>query len=303
MSIPKIRIRKFNPEILETRRLHGSPPTIVVIGKRGSGKSTLITDLLYHMHKIPMFICMSGTEEGNGFYGKYMHPLCIHGDYKKEITSNMIRQQRIKLKKCRKAGIDPDTRPDLGVGLLLDDCGYDKKIMSQKDIRLIFMNGRHWKICFIVSLQYMMGMPPDLRTNIDYVFCLRENITANQKRLFDYFFGCFKKFSHFQEAFNECTNNYECLVLDNTSKSTRVEDNVFYYKAKPDRKYKLGSKALWLYLDSRYKEDYDDEDEEQEERSSTVVVKKAPMARIVDSSQDVPKARASRTTKINHYDD
>lgn len=33
MSVPKIKIRKFNPEMLETRRLRGSPPTIVVIGK------------------------------------------------------------------------------------------------------------------------------------------------------------------------------------------------------------------------------------------------------------------------------
>ncbi len=33
--IPNIRIKEFNPRILETRRLAGSPPTIVVIGKRG----------------------------------------------------------------------------------------------------------------------------------------------------------------------------------------------------------------------------------------------------------------------------
>jgi len=283
MSVPKIRIRQFNPELLETRRLHGSPPTILVLGKRGSGKSTLITDLMWHMHKIPMFICMSGTEEGNGFYSQYMHPLCIHGDYKKEITSNLIKQQKDKLKKCLKAHIDPNTRPELGVGLLLDDCGFDKKIMSQKDVRMLFMNGRHWKVCFIVSLQYMMGMPPDLRTNVDFVFCLRENITANQKRLYDNFFGCFKKFAQFQVAFNACTNNYQCIVLDNTSKSTRVEDCVFHYKATPNRKYKLGSKELWNYLDSRYKENFDDDDDELEDPSSSaLIVKKGPMIKILN---------------------
>ncbi len=284
MSIPKIKIRKFNPEILEERRIKGNPPTIVVIGKRGTGKSTLITDLLWHMRLIPMFICMSGTEEGNGFYGKYMHPLLIHGEYKKEIVSNLIKQQRTKLKKCVKSEIDPNTRPDLGVGLLLDDCGFDKKIMTGKDIRMLFMNGRHWKICFMTSLQYCMGIPPDLRTNIDFVFCLRENIAANQKRLYDNFFGCFKKFAHFQEAFVECTNNYECLVLDNTSKSTKVEDCVFYYKAIPDRQYKLGSPDLWKYLDSRCKDDIesDDDDEQEDEKvKSSVIVKKAPMTRII----------------------
>lgn len=280
-KIPKIRIRKFNPEILETRRLHGSPPTIVVIGKRGTGKSTLISDLLWYMRRIPMYICMSGTEEGNGFYSRYMHPLLIHGEYKKDIVQNLIKQQKDKLKKCLKAGIDPNSRPDLGTGLLLDDCGFNKRIMNQEDIRLLFMNGRHWKISFIVSLQYMMGIPPDLRTNIDFVFCLRENIVANQKRLYDNFFGCFKKFAQFQEAFNECTNNYECLVLDNTSKSTRVEDCVFYYKATPNRDYKLGSKDLWAYLDSRYKPEDEDAEEEDGERQTAAIIKKAPMVKII----------------------
>lgn len=278
-TVPKYKISKFNPEILETRRLHGSPPTIVIIGKRHTGKSTLIIDLLWHMRKIPMFIAMSGTEEGNGFYSKYMHPLLVHGDYKKNIVSNLITQQKHKLKKCIKAGVDPNTRPDLGTGILLDDCGFNKKIMNQEDIRLLFMNGRHWKICFIVSLQYMMGIPPDLRTNIDFVFCLRENIAANQRKLYDNFFGCFKKYSHFQEVFTECTNNYECLVLDNTSKSTKIEDCVFYYKATPDRQYKLGSPELWKYLDSRYQEQ-DDSDSEDNKVASSVVIKKTPMYQI-----------------------
>ncbi len=285
MSVPKIKISRFNPQILETRRLHGSPPTIVVIGKRATGKSTLIKDLMEKMSKIPMFVVMSGTEEGNGYYKEFVHPLCVHGDYKPDVVSNIINQQKNKLKKCIKLNINPNERPDLGVGLLLDDCGYDKKIMNQKDIRLLFMNGRHWKICFLVSLQYMMGMPPDLRTNIDFVFCLRENIAANQKKLYDNFFGCFKKFSHFQETFNACTNNYECLVLDNTSKSTKIEDCVFYYKAEPNLHFKIGSRQLWAYLDQRYNEHYDeDNNEEEQKKFNTISIRKAPMVEIIDKN-------------------
>jgi hypothetical protein len=278
MSIPRININRFNPDILESRRLNGSPPTIVIIGKRGTGKSTLIKDLLWHMRKTPLFVCMSGTEEGNGFYGKFIHPLCVHDGYKPEIISNIISQQRHKMKKCIKEKVEPNTKPNLGVGILLDDCGYDKKIMKQKDIYFLFMNGRHYKICFIVSLQYMMGMPPDLRTNIDFVFCLRENISSNQKRLYDNFFGCFSKFSHFQETFNACTNNHECIVLDNTSKSTKIEDCVFYYKANPDLNFRIGSPELWNYLDNRYNENFDDEDdnEEGQKKFNTISIRKSP---------------------------
>ena len=277
-----IEIEPFGEDIYYGFQLDGNQRFLLAdfTVTHNSGKSTLIADLMWYMRRIPMFICMSGTEEGNGFYGKHMHPLLIHGEYKKDIVSGLIKQQKDKLKKCLRAGIDPNSRPDLGSGLLLDDCGFNKRLFHQEDIRLLFMNGRHWKICFIVSLQYMMGIPPDLRTNIDFVFCLRENIVANQKRLYDNFFGCFKKFSHFQEAFNECTENYECLVLDNTAKSTKVENCVFYYKATPDREYKLGSKDLWTYLNSRYKED-DDDDDEGEKIQSSIVIKKAPMVRII----------------------
>lgn len=279
-KIPNIKIRRFNPEILEKRRLAGRPVTIVVIGKRGSGKSTLIADILWYMKDIPTFFCMSGTEEGNGFYSEYMHPLCIHNEYKNDIVEKIFSQQKKKHRECVKFGIDPRTKPELGTGLLLDDCGFDKKIMNNQSIRQIFMNGRHFQICFIVSLQYMMGLPPDLRTNTDYVFCLRENIVNNQKKLYDNFFGCFKKFSHFQEAFNACTNNYECLVLDNTTGSTELEDCVFYYKAALGKEYKIGSKAMWDKLDDLYDDQYKSDDDEDNIRPNAII-KKAPMVKLV----------------------
>ena len=45
-----------------------------------------------------------------------------------------------------------------------------------------------------------------------------------------------------------CTENYECLVLDNSSKSNKIEDVVYWYKAKfPIKKFKVGGKKLWKW--------------------------------------------------------
>ena len=44
----------------------------------------------------------------------------------------------------------------------------------ESNIRGIFMNGRHWRITFMLTMQYCMDLPPDLRTNIDFVFILRK---------------------------------------------------------------------------------------------------------------------------------
>ena len=51
------------------------------------------------------------------------------------------------------------------------------------------MNGRHYKILFIITMQYALGVPPSLRTNIDYVFILREPYIANRKRIYENFAG------------------------------------------------------------------------------------------------------------------
>lgn len=285
-----LHINKFNPRILEEKRRSGSFPTILVLGKRNTGKSTLVADLMYYIRKISMMIAMSGTEDGNHFYRQYIHPLNIYGDYKPDVVSALIKQQKNKFKTCDQQGIPFEKHPELGVGLLIDDCGYKgRNIMKSENISLIFQNGRHWQICFIVSLQYMMGLPPEARTNIDYVFALRENIVANQKKLYDNFFGIFPTFKQFQDTFTECTNNYECMVLDNTSKSNKLSECVFWYKATPNREYKIGSPELWNYLNSRYDPDRDDGDDDidnMNKKRSNITVRKGPMAEIKQNNNN-----------------
>jgi hypothetical protein len=42
-----------------------------------------------------------------------------------------------------------------------------------------------------------------------------------------------------------CTENYECLVLDNTVKSNKIQDCVFWYKATVRKNFRVGSPQLW----------------------------------------------------------
>ena len=47
-------------------KTHG--PVIVLIGRRDTGKSFLVKDLLYYHQDIPIGTVISGTEAGNGFF-------------------------------------------------------------------------------------------------------------------------------------------------------------------------------------------------------------------------------------------
>tara|TARA_B110000211_G_scaffold221353_1_gene268886 strand:+ start:495 stop:923 length:429 start_codon:yes stop_codon:yes gene_type:complete len=121
------------------------------------------------------------------------------------------------------------------------------------------MNGRHLKLFFIITMQYPLGIPPNLRTNIDYVFILRENIVANRKRIFENYAGMFPSFEVFSQVMDQCTENHECLVINNTSSSNKLEDCVFWYKGEKRDTYQLGSKQFWI---NNYDDDEDNSDEE-----------------------------------------
>ena len=149
---------------------------------------------------------------------------------------------------------------------------YDKKMIKDPNIRGIFMNGRHWRITFMLTMQYCMDLPPDLRTNIDFVFILRENIIQNQDKLYKNFFGIFPHVDTFREVMNSCTEGFDCLVLDNTSRSNKISDCIYWYRAKANRKFKIGSKALWDY----HKNNYNDKRATQEEQLDVNKTKKKP---------------------------
>jgi len=44
---------------------------------------------------------------------------------------------------------------------------------------------------------------------------------------------------------DQCTENFECLVINNNSKSNKLHDQIFWYKAEPHGPFKLGSKEFW----------------------------------------------------------
>ena len=241
-----LELKRFQMNSISFKANEASGPVVVFIGKRGVGKSYLVRDLLYYHQDIPIGVVIAGTEEGNGFYGKMVPKLFIHNEYNNAIIENILKRQKSVLRQMRKemetykrSTIDPRTF------VILDDCLYDATWSKDKMMRLLFMNGRHWKIMLIITMQYPLGVPPNLRTNIDYVFILREPYIANRKRIFDNYAGMFPTFESFCQVMDQCTENYECLVINNTSKSNKITDQVFWYKADSHNDFKLGSKEFW----------------------------------------------------------
>ena len=235
----EIQLKKFDMSDIKDDKV------VVLIGKRDTGKSFLCKDILYHHKDIPVGQVISGTEGANLFYSKMVPKLFIHGEFNTQIVENILKRQKMLIDKMNGGQNNLDPRSFL----ILDDCLYDNSWAKDKYMRSVFMNGRHYKLLFLLTMQFALGIPPNLRTNIDYVFILRENYVSNRKRLYEHYAGMFPTFEMFCQIMDQCTENYECLVINNNAKSNKLTDQVFWYKAEPHDDFRICSQQAWDFSD------------------------------------------------------
>lgn len=243
-----LKLKKFDMSSIDSNSV------CVFIGKRNTGKSYCLKDLLYYHQDIPSGVVISATEKANKFYHDFIPPIFINYEYSNKIVKNFLsRQEDLQQKKVN----DPlkYQKLDNRSFLIFDDLMYDTSWIKHKEVREIFMNGRHYKIFYLVTMQYPLGIPPVLRSNIDYVFIMRENIFANKKRLYENYAGMFPNLEVFSQVLDKCTEDYGCLVVNNKSRSNKLEDQVFWYKAREHKKFKLCSEKAWNYSKEKYIQD------------------------------------------------
>jgi hypothetical protein len=268
----KLELRKFDPTKIK------SDSVVVFIGKRNTGKSYCMKDILSYNRDIPVGVVVSPTERANGYFEKFIPKMLIYDDLEEKIVSKFLSRQ-INITKDRKKELEKhgSSTIDPRAFLILDDCMYNKAVTKDKNIRCIFMNGRHYKIFLLITMQHGLGLPPDLRSNIDYVFIFRNNIVKEREKIYNHYAGMFPTFDVFNQVMNQCTENFECLVIDNKIQSNNINDNVYWYKAQ-DSNYKMCTQNLWEMQALQDQRDLmginDDEEEDAEDFDPGVFMKK-----------------------------
>jgi len=234
----QVRVKKFDPETIKKDRIS------LIVGKRGSGKSSLLKDLLFSMRdRFDFCMAMCPTMESANMLKSCMPESCVYSRFSPGKIDLLVQTAREFAAKNKE-------RHFL---LVLDDVFYDKSICRSQSFRFLFFNGRHVRVTVILLLQYLVDLPPDLRSNVDYIFSMRETVLANRLKLYKMFFGVFGSFEDFCAVFERCTQNYECICLDNTLQSTGVADCIFWYKARLEMdKFRLGAN-VYYHLEDKYR--------------------------------------------------
>ncbi len=233
-------------------------PAIVMIAKRGSGKSVVCKALLKHFEKIPVGIIISRTDRVDPFFANFFPDSFIYYDYKSEIIEKLVKRQEIimeKYKEKRKLGkrIDPRAL------IIMDDCLASKGTwMRDQPISELLFNGRHFFIMYVLTMQYPLGITPELRCNFDYIFLLAEDSFSNIKRMHEHYAGMFPTLDAFRQVFMQLTENFGCMVINNRGSRKSIFDKIYHYKAPiyKDSEIKSGCYQFRKYHEENYDNDW-----------------------------------------------
>lgn len=211
-----------------------------MIGKRGSGKSFMMRDIMYKLRNIPRGIVVSSTEYVNAHFQKFIPLSYIYREFDSDRVEAIMDSQA---KLISKHGKVKETQ----LFIILDDVLSDAdNTFKNKAMRRLFFDGRHYNITVFVLIQDAMGINPKMRGNVDNVFIFAEIIHNNIKKLHQHYCGAFEKFSDFRRVLNSCTENREAMVVKMTQNlSSRISDIIFFYRAINTPEFRVGDRTYW----------------------------------------------------------
>lgn len=234
-----IEIREFDPASI------APDATILVVGKRHTGKTTLTRDIMYQVKdKLDLVVGMNPTEMGNHNLEFFTPKSLIFHEFNNDKLQHILEWQK------RAVANDKALR----VGLVMDDCMAEtvgtgskkKKVMGSQDVIKVFKLGRHLKMFYINCMQYIKDAPPEIRGNVDLLFAFGTTSGNEREKLWKEYFAMFSNYKSFCQVFEACTQQYECIVLDTRMAAKQPTDSVFYYKANLIKEpFRVGRPIFW----------------------------------------------------------
>ena len=162
------------------------------------------------------------------------------------------RQSKI-LEKNERRVSDGKQPVDPRIVFIMDDCMAAKDLWIKDHKMLEIMNqGRHFKLTFILTMQYCLGIQPELRTQFNFVFLLGDDNAASRKKLHEHWAGVFPKRDLFEQVFLSVTENYGCMVINNRIKTIDITKKVFWFRSSKVPDFKIGIPKYLKFHEERY---------------------------------------------------
>lgn len=266
----QLHLKKFNPATMRDSCV------VVFVAMKGSGKSSCMSDFMFHKRHLPGGFVFSATEESNEFFSQMVPSMYCYSDLDLEKLRDVYDYQEVKMKKYKRPReererakqehgnpdmLDSDLEKidfwavwdrDPHIFGIIEDLMADQKCFKHLIMRELFMNGRHHKMFVMITVQYVMDMPRNLRSNVDYWVLFKEDSNENRENLYKHVASKTKSRAVFNRIMDTCTVNYGCVVVDNRCNTGIIEDAIFWYRAKQRPPFRIGSERFWRFAEKNY---------------------------------------------------
>ena len=214
---------------------------IVIAGGRKCGKSTLIQDILFNLHRhanVPRAIVFSDTEKSHRTYTNFGIPArFVMYSFDANIVQRIYSQQE-ELTEMKNKGM---YKGDHRIAIVMDGCGLDEKIFKTALMRNLFTTGPDYGIFLIISLPYVIDIPATIRNQIDFFFALRLSEVQDRTKVYKKYAGVYERFDEFSDVLQSITIDFRCMVVDLVEGSTDPNEKVFAYRARLGCRCRFGS--------------------------------------------------------------
>lgn len=263
------------------------PAMIAIIGKTGSGKSTIAKNIVYYKQKVirlPLFISETSTIN-NDFKNIISEPLTFD-QFPPDALSALFKQQE-KLIKEKNKGNKKYTKAVLDAFIIFDDMlGSGKRWLYHPVIRTLAYQCRHWQISWIFCVQDPMSIPDAYRSQIAYTIFTQQKTDRIKKKIYEnYWNSDFGNYQIFAAILQKCTSNYNCLIIDNKNMSGKFDETVFCAKVHDSKclpPFQLGSRKILKIANRKYNPNWEEEVRKKEIGNS----KKTPCVVLKDISKE-----------------
>lgn len=193
-------------------------PKIAIIGTRGKRKNQLTKTIIQHLNKINnnnnSNLIVSPLDNMINFYNECAFKSVIYDKY-----------NSVNLKKR----VNENIRLYTNTTVVLDNClSYDKVWDDDNNLWELMHDDN---VSLIVNVQDSFNISEEFKDQFDYVFLMKYDSNVIKRSLFNKYANFLPTFNTFKIVFTFLTDDYSCMIIDNTSITKKgtsmVIDNIW----------------------------------------------------------------------------
>lgn len=222
----------------------GTDYTVVVLGKRRSGKTCFIKALCA-MRLRPFFprVVVFTKTKYSAEYAKFVPESQIIGDLDEDKLRALFEIQ----KTFKEKSLAGSFKGNMNLLIIIDDC-LSAGLKYQKLIDQVFFEGRHMGIFFIVTSQDIKGINPACHSNADLGVFFNVRSERDKEAMRTKFCDFFKNNEEMEEVTDQVLHQkWHTMIFNQSEPSTPSEFTMFCGRAPEPPPFVMGAKALWKF--------------------------------------------------------